>query len=413
MSFATGMIMSMARAAATFVESAQTGVMLHPERCLHRLNMLATCTNCVDACPVEALRLEPQDGGRTNIVLDPQTCMHCGVCIPLCPVGAIEGDQGAKELLAYVAQSDKRHLVELACALHPAPEQGPPQSEPVIRTKSCLASLGASTITSLYSLGVFHVLLRVDACEACPLGSAKAQICCNAEQVKALFAGDSPVTLVETVSGDWPTRRVTAAKSPARTRRDFLRSFASVQEVPASVRQLTLEEQPQEAKQPPAERQRLLKALALLPAELLSGEPLTVFPATTIAAEDTCNACRVCEYACPTGAIGFDSDDQHHFCLTFSADACTDCGVCIDLCEPAALQREGKPALDDWLAPEPYVLRRGELRYCQKCGTAFDKRSESTLCDVCDFRRKNPFGTRLPPWFEERTIAPEINDICH
>lgn len=411
MRFATGMIMSMARAAATFAEAETTGVMLHRERCLHRLNVLSTCANCVDACPVDALRLEPQDDGRANIVLDPETCMRCGMCIPLCPVGAIESDQGTEELLACVARHEKRHLVELACALHPTPEQGPSQSDLVICTRGCLTGLGVSTITSLYSLGVCHVLLRVDACEACPLGSAKAQICRHADQVKALFAGDSPVTLVETVSGDWPTRRVIAAKAPSRTRRDFLRSLATVQEVPEDVQQLMLEKQPQEAKQPPAERRRLLKALALLPTELLSGEPLAAFPATMIAAKDTCNACRVCEYACPTGAIGFDNDD-HHFCLTFSAGACTNCGACLDLCEPAALRRDRTPTLNDWLTTEPCVLRRGELRYCRKCGTAFDGRSESSLCDVCDFRRKNPFGTRLPTWFEGRRTAPNINELC-
>jgi len=41
-------------------------------------------TDCVDVCPVDAFR-----EGRNMLVIDPDECIDCGVCVPECPVEAI------------------------------------------------------------------------------------------------------------------------------------------------------------------------------------------------------------------------------------------------------------------------------------------------------------------------------------
>ena len=41
-------------------------------------------TTCVDVCPVDAFRETP-----TFLVIDPETCINCGVCEPECSVEAI------------------------------------------------------------------------------------------------------------------------------------------------------------------------------------------------------------------------------------------------------------------------------------------------------------------------------------
>lgn len=43
------------------------------------------CGACVDACPVDALKL---DGGKAKV--DADTCIDCGTCVDECPVEAIE-----------------------------------------------------------------------------------------------------------------------------------------------------------------------------------------------------------------------------------------------------------------------------------------------------------------------------------
>ncbi|MFZ2991074.1 ferredoxin FdxA [Ideonella sp.] len=41
-------------------------------------------TDCVDVCPVDAFR-----EGPNFLVIDPDDCIDCAVCVPECPVNAI------------------------------------------------------------------------------------------------------------------------------------------------------------------------------------------------------------------------------------------------------------------------------------------------------------------------------------
>ncbi|WP_280150926.1 ferredoxin FdxA [Piscinibacter sp. XHJ-5] len=41
-------------------------------------------TDCVSVCPVDCFH-----EGANFVVIDPQVCIDCAVCVPECPVGAI------------------------------------------------------------------------------------------------------------------------------------------------------------------------------------------------------------------------------------------------------------------------------------------------------------------------------------
>ena len=45
-------------------------------------------TDCVEVCPVDCFY-----EGDDILVIDPNTCIDCGVCIPECPIGAIKTDE--------------------------------------------------------------------------------------------------------------------------------------------------------------------------------------------------------------------------------------------------------------------------------------------------------------------------------
>jgi len=62
-------------------------------------------TDCVDVCPVDCFR----EGGNF-LVIDPEECIDCAVCIPECPVGAIY----AEDDLPAELQSFKALNAELA-----------------------------------------------------------------------------------------------------------------------------------------------------------------------------------------------------------------------------------------------------------------------------------------------------------
>ncbi len=44
-------------------------------------------TECVQVCPVDAFH-----AGPNFLVIDPDVCMGCGACVPVCPVKAIFED---------------------------------------------------------------------------------------------------------------------------------------------------------------------------------------------------------------------------------------------------------------------------------------------------------------------------------
>ncbi len=53
-------------------------------RILHPLQY----TDCVDVCPVDCFR-----EGPNMLVIDPDECIDCAVCIPECPVNAIYAEE--------------------------------------------------------------------------------------------------------------------------------------------------------------------------------------------------------------------------------------------------------------------------------------------------------------------------------
>lgn len=47
-------------------------------------------TDCVDVCPVDCFY-----EGASMLVIDPDECIDCGICIPECPIDAIITDENA------------------------------------------------------------------------------------------------------------------------------------------------------------------------------------------------------------------------------------------------------------------------------------------------------------------------------
>jgi len=63
-------------------------------------------TDCVDVCPVDCFH-----EGPNMLVIDPDECIDCAVCIPECPVNAIFAEEDVpadqKEWLALNAELTK------------------------------------------------------------------------------------------------------------------------------------------------------------------------------------------------------------------------------------------------------------------------------------------------------------------
>ena len=61
-------------------------------------------TDCVDVCPVDCFKVGPN-----FIVIDPDECIDCAVCIPECPVNAIYPEEDVPD--------DQREFIEINAQL--------------------------------------------------------------------------------------------------------------------------------------------------------------------------------------------------------------------------------------------------------------------------------------------------------
>jgi len=390
-------LQAMARAAVEMAASNQHAITVSPERCLHQRDRFAACDRCARACPVEALIVE----GPGSITLDSAKCMKCGLCMHLCPLDAFCGDDGVANLLHCIVRAGQPENVELACAAHPLAEEGPTQSDVVLRTSTCLAALGPSAYLSLFTLGVKRVIIRKDFCSACSLSEVVATIEATVDQVKDLLAPNAPlgVSAVANAGDEWATRAVISVNTPLRSRRDFLRGFVVANAPATDIEALAAAEPTTAGKAPPRERRRSLFALEHL-SPYLGTKPLDHVGFSRVQADESCTACGACARACPTGAIQLEVDEDNGYRLTFAAGDCTDCGVCFNVCEPQALYRDGAPVPAELL--ERLELRRGRLRQCQRCGARFEESLGGELCPLCVFRQEYRFGSRLPAAAQRR-----------
>lgn len=67
---------------------------------------------CVSVCPVSCIH-PGQHQGQEFMVIDPETCIDCGICLPECPVGAIvsnvDDDPAYAKINAELAPSFKNN----------------------------------------------------------------------------------------------------------------------------------------------------------------------------------------------------------------------------------------------------------------------------------------------------------------
>ena len=67
--------------------------------------ILCKYTDCVDVCPVDCFR-----EGPNFLVIDPDECIDCAVCIPECPTNAIMAEEDVPE--------DQQEFIALNAAFH-------------------------------------------------------------------------------------------------------------------------------------------------------------------------------------------------------------------------------------------------------------------------------------------------------
>jgi NAD-dependent dihydropyrimidine dehydrogenase PreA subunit len=74
-------------------------------------------TACVDACPVDCIhprKDESEFGPAEQLYIDPQECIDCGACVPVCPVSAIFALDDLPAKWNHFAQINEDHYRKAA-----------------------------------------------------------------------------------------------------------------------------------------------------------------------------------------------------------------------------------------------------------------------------------------------------------
>jgi ferredoxin len=284
--------------------------------------------------------------------------------------------------------------------LHGAADTGLSAETTGIRIQGCLAGLGMGTYLALAAMGLERIILRLDACGGCPWGSLREKIQTQVDQAGQLLArwGKGETLVCVSRLDERVERPLWDAKNPPLSRRDLFR-LAAQQGQLAMARAMSVDH-PGSRRHPGRDRLRLISAVAHLPEpkEFLD-VPVENINFATFSVSEECNACATCARACPTGALTLKHNDENtYYWLNFTPQTCVGCEACIRVCAPEAIMMDKFPTFTQIFGnPEPCVLSKGELKKCVHCETLFAARSDQELCPVCEYRRKNPFGSMMPP----------------
>jgi len=72
-------------------------------------------TACVDACPVDCIhprRDEQNFASEEMLYIDPEQCIDCGACVPVCPVSAIFAESDLPAQWQEYAERNRAHYLK-------------------------------------------------------------------------------------------------------------------------------------------------------------------------------------------------------------------------------------------------------------------------------------------------------------
>lgn len=321
-----------------------------PERCVHQLCEVASCTRCVDSCPQAAWMLD-ESGLRINTAL----CDSCGLCVAACPQQALVQSFYP---LAGVINHNKSML--MACERVDGFRAG----KGVI---PCLHSFSLGTISEYYQLGYHHFYVTCDDCTQCERGNKLSTLQQSIQVLNQLLSSrNAPLVVLTQVDAKTLQRyrkqlEAVQADQAAMSRRQFFRQAATlvvetVEQGEAVADSLTPTSQSWIGRLPASEQEGVL------------------FPYVPTIDTECCNGCDACVQLCPQQALTLDKNDA---VLTYQVhpERCNDCRICVDGCDQQAMQLVPLQP-----QPTPIELKSGK---CKACGSPYHYPHNQTSQEYC------------------------------
>lgn len=325
--------------------------------CAHSRSGKTGCTNCLDHCPVGAIR---PDGD--HVAIDAGICGGCGNCAAVCPTGAASyampqrGDvitRAGVLIKTYLAAGgtnpvvlmhDEKHGAEMIGAMARY-GRGLPENVLPLAFGSVL-QLGHDLMSAALSLGANQIVILAPPEHTEELAALEQQCALASAIVGGLgYDGRRFITIterdpdvIEAALHDLDEVGDVRAHSfsVAGTKRDIARTVLSK-----------------------------LHEGAPAPAEVIAlpkGAPYGRIDVNL----DGCTLCLSCVGACPVNALA-DSAERPE--LSFTEAACVQCGICVATCPESVIKLEPRYNFAT-SALSPQIVKSEEPFECISCGTA-------------------------------------------
>lgn len=322
--------------------------------CVRGQLVVATCTDCITACPTDAL-FEAADG---TLSLQPDACTGCGACVAACPETAIRLPSPARD---RVVQATGARLT-LVCERHPAARGRD--------ALTCVHCLGLADLARLWRAGLRRVNVATGDCATCATcptdlfddqlarfnnlarSRGLAEIALRPAGTKALAAWRDTHTPTASANLD-------VDPGPDPGRRAFLRGFTTATAPDAD----------------PPENGADLAAFF----QQASPDSDPVFPVSPQIDQALCSACDACTQVCPHEALILINDNADNLSYRVTASRCTGCGLCVDVCDEDAITLARMTGLESDIS-----LSRYRCKACGNWQNSTDSAPPSDgLCRIC------------------------------
>ncbi len=323
--------------------------------CVHSRFAIASCSSCVDICPVDAWMMDDEQLG-----IDTELCDGCGLCAAACPEQALSIESNLNKVLYKDSQT-----IFAQC------EKTSDANSGIV---PCIHAINLQELSVLHDSGIRQILVHHSDCQRCSRHTSESLDVRIANINKLLSDRCNSQLTIQHVSTQEAIRLRQYSdqvfiQEPAVSRRGF---FKAITRKVVNAKDV-MTHPDSNIRKPPGK---------LIPRKHARGVCYFLPEIDT----ENCHACDTCANACAHGAISISDDSA---CYALDPDACTNCNLCVDVCESEAVTVRHLAKQTQFVVP--LVHSR-----CDGCGAMFkciasqcdgneslNNTVHENLCSVC------------------------------
>ncbi len=288
----------------------------HAEPCVNRIQRRFVCTDCSDACPKQALRLESGESIRWD------RCIDCGLCVTACPTRAFAPSAPRrKELMEGLKPAG---AISFSCRR---------EERSCDKRAGCLAAFPWEYLAALALYT--DIVLYTGVCEACPDPARRERVQTLLGSLRDFLGEQRFASRVHLPDAGDAVPETPEAPEKQMTRRGLfsgMKKTAAKELAHAAVRRLPfLNEENEDGMQ---YRRMLASAVEkdLAASDAGEAEARPTYGVQLPQFNITCIGCGICEKICPQKALEFSPADEGRKTIFITPWKCTACSLCSRLC---------------------------------------------------------------------------------